>query len=201
MSRIDAELGALIGSRLCHDLISPIGAIANGVELIMLADSVPSTEMHLVSESVEDANARLRLFRIAFGMASAEQNIAPDDLRAIFGYMNPRARHRVEWHGDAAIPRPAARLALLLIFCMESALPRGGRITAGFQGAGFRAVCEDDPLVAYDSALWDRVLTGDGDPREVTPAQVHFPLAGALAAEAGLRVEVDRTDGGLAVSF
>ena len=63
------NLASLIGSRICHDLISPIGAICNGLELMQLDGRPISPEMTLISESVNHANARIRFLRVAFGMA------------------------------------------------------------------------------------------------------------------------------------
>jgi histidine phosphotransferase ChpT len=63
------DLAALIGSRICHDLISPIGAIGNGVELLLMEASGKGPELSLISESVAAANARIRFFRVAFGAA------------------------------------------------------------------------------------------------------------------------------------
>jgi histidine phosphotransferase ChpT len=62
------EIAALIASRICHDLISPIGAIGNGMELMALSSGQEqsSPELDLISQSVENANARIRFFRIGF---------------------------------------------------------------------------------------------------------------------------------------
>ena len=67
------EIAALIASRICHDLISPIGAIGNGMELMALSSGQEqsSPELDLISQSVENANARIRFFRIAYGSASS----------------------------------------------------------------------------------------------------------------------------------
>ena len=62
------NIAALIRSRICHDLISPIGAIGNGVELLtMSASAGGSPELDLIADSVHNANARIRFFRIAYG--------------------------------------------------------------------------------------------------------------------------------------
>ena len=54
------DLTALLGSRICHDLISPIGAISNGVELLLMDNVAKGPEMTLIAESVANANARIR---------------------------------------------------------------------------------------------------------------------------------------------
>lgn len=61
------DIAALVSARICHDLISPIGAIGNGVELLMLDKAAASPEMDLISESVTQASARIRFFRLAYG--------------------------------------------------------------------------------------------------------------------------------------
>ena len=58
-----ATLAALLGSRICHDLISPLGAIGNGIELLELS-GIDSPEVALIREAVADANRRIKLFRI-----------------------------------------------------------------------------------------------------------------------------------------
>jgi histidine phosphotransferase ChpT len=73
----EVDLCALIGSRLCHDLVSPVGAIGNGVELLSMEGAgapmpAGAAELSLVRESVENAQARLRFFRIAFGDAAPD---------------------------------------------------------------------------------------------------------------------------------
>ena len=71
----DQDLSALLGSRICHDLISPLGAIANGVELLQMSGAAASPEVALIAESVANANARIRFFRVAYGIASAGQRV------------------------------------------------------------------------------------------------------------------------------
>lgn len=66
------NLAALIGSRICHDLISPIGAINNGLELLGMTAPTEGPEFELISQSVGNASARIRFFRIAYGAASVQ---------------------------------------------------------------------------------------------------------------------------------
>ena len=63
MGQSNINLAALIGSRICHDLISPIGAINNGLELLGMSDAREGPELELISESVGNASARIRFFR------------------------------------------------------------------------------------------------------------------------------------------
>ena len=85
------DLAALLGSRICHDLISPIGAIGNGVELLMMAGAEHGPEIALIAESVGYANARIRFFRVAFGTATADQRMARAEIASILADQADRA--------------------------------------------------------------------------------------------------------------
>ena len=67
------DLAALVGSRICHDLVNPLGAIGNGAELLVMEDSRLGPLARLIGDSVESATARLRLYRLAFGPPGAER--------------------------------------------------------------------------------------------------------------------------------
>ena len=81
MSNDSARIAGLVGSRICHDLVSPVGAISNGLELIALAGQPGPEEMALISQSCSSATARINLFRMAFGAASADQQIGGAEAR------------------------------------------------------------------------------------------------------------------------
>src|SRR6056297_564783 len=94
---MQAELAALVGSRICHDLISPIGAISNGVELIALTDNSGGAEMALIKQSVESAAARIRFFRIAYGAAAAGQTTQTAEIKSILGALADGGRVSYDW--------------------------------------------------------------------------------------------------------
>lgn len=96
MTANPADLAALIGSRICHDLISPIGAIGNGVELLAMTGAA-GPEVALIAESVAAANARIRFFRIAFGAAPADQRIGAPEVRSILDDLSRGGRFRWGW--------------------------------------------------------------------------------------------------------
>ena len=75
-----AGLASLVAARLCHDLVSPLGAIGNGVELLEMSGDHPglanSPELTLIGDSVRAARSRVRYYRMAFGHAPADQRVA-----------------------------------------------------------------------------------------------------------------------------
>ena len=167
------DLIALVGSRICHDLISPLGAIGNGVELLMMSGNGPGPELALISESVTNAKARIRFFRISFGAAAPGQGVARAEVRSILDDMTRGGRLKIDWDlaGDAA--RTEVKLAFLAIQCLESALPFGGRIRVSADGGRWQIGAEA-PRLKVDPPLWER-LRGAGT-AEVTAAQVQFAL-------------------------
>ena len=126
---ISPDLNALLGSRICHDLISPLGAIGNGVELLQMSGVGDSAELSLITESVANANARIRLFRVAFGAAAPEQKMARSEIVATLEPIAASRRITLSWRPTDDIDRAIARLTFLLFLCCETALPRGGVLT------------------------------------------------------------------------
>ncbi|PQO22839.1 histidine phosphotransferase [Rhodobacteraceae bacterium WD3A24] len=170
------DLAALIGSRICHDLVSPLGAIGNGVELLSMAGSAPAAELELISESVAAATARLELFRVAFGAAGPGQQIGPREIRALLPGLGAGGRLEIDWEIETAIERQEARLVLLLLMCVESALPRGGRVSVTHQGGTWEIVAQAARVNA-DPELWSALDPAAPQP-EASAAQVHFLLVG-----------------------
>lgn len=167
------DIASLLGSRICHDLISPLGAIGNGVELLAMT-GVGGPELQLIAESVAAASARIRFFRIAFGAADGAQRIGRAEILSILEELAQGSRVRCDWQvaGDAA--RGEVKLAFLALLCLEAALPRGGTVRIAATGGHWRAEASG-PQVRPDPALWDRLEPGWSGPRP-GPAQIQFAL-------------------------
>ena len=193
-----ADLGALVGSRICHDLISPLGAIGNGVELITLTGQEPSPEISLIAESVESANARIRLFRVAFGAAGEEQTIGAQEISAIVEGMSRTGRHRIDWAAGGAA-RMEVKLAFLVILCLESALPWGGDIRVTRSGETWSVEGRAE-RIKRDRMLWE-ALGDPAAPLAVNSSEVEFPLARDAAQRLGRHIAVEAEEGRIAVSF
>lgn len=173
------DLTALIGSRICHDLISPLGAIGNGVELLMMSPGQAGPELTLIAESVTNANARIRFFRIAFGAAALGQSVAQNEVRAILDDMTRGGRLKVDWAMPGNVTRQDVKLVFLLIQCLEVALPYGGKVRiAPLPDASGWTVEAEAPRMKVDPALWSRLTRQDAGV-DLDPAQVQFALAAA----------------------
>ena len=169
------DLAALLASRICHDLISPIGAIGNGLELLMMDAMSQGPEMALIAESVGHANARIRFFRVAFGAATADQRLGAAEAAGILSDMTQGGRLSIAWQTRPDLPRVEVKIAFLLLMCLESALAYGGKITVQVDGGRWQLVAQAAKL-RLNAPLWD-MLTNPAAAPDVTPATVHFPLA------------------------
>ena len=127
------DLAALLCSRVCHDIISPVGAIANGLELMEEGADAETREMALalIRTSSANASAKLMFARIAFGAAgSAGAAIDTGEAEAVArGYFANEKKITLEWHGMRALmPKNQVKLLLNLLLVAMGAIPRGGNV-------------------------------------------------------------------------
>lgn len=169
-----SDLSALIGARICHDLIGPLGAIGNGVELLMMPGMPASPELTLVFESVCLAAARTRFFRVAYGPASADQRMEEAEIASILSDLSEGGRVQILWNIAGTLPRREVKLAFLLIQCLESALPIGGLITLERPGGHWQIRAEAARL-NIEPGLWSNLASAT-PVTGITAAQVQFAL-------------------------
>jgi histidine phosphotransferase ChpT len=200
MSHNSATLASLVASRLCHDLISPVGAISNGLELLELTGiGTSSPELGLISESCAAARARIGVFRVAFGYASEGQSLGAVEIdRLLAGYC-AGSRLTMRSRLDQDQSRAMVQMALLAALCCESALPVGGEIVLEPQGAGV-LVAAQGPRLSVDPQLWDSLTNQSATPVQ-GPASVQFDILRLLANERGCALCVDKSDTRLVVKL
>jgi len=131
----------LLISRLCHDLVGPVGAINNGVELVEETGLAGGDDaLDLIADSAEVAARRLKMFRLAFGAAGGRDDLPPADVRAVLEGWFRGGKVRLAWAGDLppAAPRGLYKLTLAAALLAEEAMPQGGVLTIGPDGGGIR---------------------------------------------------------------
>ncbi len=198
MGQSNLNLGALIGSRICHDLISPVGAIHNGLELLDMSGEVSGPEMSLIAESVTNAEARIRFFRLAYGAAS-DQEIARSELVSVLRDVTAGGRVNIEWGPFEGTSRRDVRLALLGVQCLETAMPFGGTIKIHQNGKTWSVEGEAERL-SVEPKLWDSLTDLTVQP-EITPALVQFAMLPLATQDAGRSLDIDTTATRITVSF
>lgn len=124
------DLAALLCSRVCHDIISPVGAINNGLELLD-EGGADADAMDLIRTSALNASVRLKFARLAFGASgSVGASIDTGEAeKAVLDYVSADNKTQVRWNGPRAIiPKNQVKLLLNLFLVAYGAIPRGGEI-------------------------------------------------------------------------
>ncbi|GAA0288497.1 histidine phosphotransferase family protein [Rhodovulum strictum] len=189
------DLTALVGSRICHDLISPIGAIGNGMELLAMAPGLSGREeFALITDSVARANGRIRLFRLAFGAAGDGVQIAGGEIAGILAEYYGGSRIEIAAEPPAALPRALAKVVLLAVLCAETALLRGGRIAISGSGEDV-VLAAEGPRLNLDPRLWVPISENRVPEGEIAASEVQFALLprAALAARRTLSLSRNET--------
>ncbi|EPX86225.1 Uncharacterized protein putative in bacteria [Rubellimicrobium thermophilum DSM 16684] len=190
------DLSAAVASRICHDLMNPLGAIANGVELMGLAGLPPSPETDLIRESVENAVARLRFVRLAYGTAPEGALVPRSELVSTLRAVSRAGRLSYDWEAPGDVPRAEARALFLLLQCFESAMPMGGHIRVLREGAQWW-VHGEGPRMRVDESLWAALLTPHARPPDGA-ARVQFallpPALRGLGRTLALSISPDRIE-------
>ena len=195
MLQDSASLAALIGSRICHDLISPIGAISNGLELAgMIASAPMGPEMSLIQQSCDHATARIRFFRIAFGTASDTRTIPSAEARKTLADHYASTRIVPDWQVARDLGRDVTQLAYLSVLCLEAALPQGGLLRVDLHDGALITSARGE-MLRNDPVLW-AILTDEGDPKTqgISPAHVQFALLGRICRDRGIMARHDPGD-------
>jgi histidine phosphotransferase ChpT len=134
------DLAALLCSRLCHDVISPVGAIVNGLEVLEdeKDEAMKQVAMELVRKSAKQATARLQFARLAFGAAgSAGAQIDLGDAESVARGLLNDERTTIEWKlPRLLLPKNRVKLLLNLLLIANSMIPRGGKIEVEAMGEG-----------------------------------------------------------------
>ncbi len=184
-----ATLAALVGSRLCHDLISPVGAIQNGLELMALSGGLQAVpEMTLIQDSCANAAARIRFFRIAFGHAGETQMMGRNEVEGNLRDICTGSRMNAEWGPREDVPRGEVQLVYLAYLCCEAALLQGGTVRILRDDQGW-SLTGTGPRVQLNAALWAQLGTPTplGD---ITPDKVQFAMLAMLAPPRGFKAHV-----------
>lgn len=191
------DLASLLCSRLCHDLMSPVGALNNGIELLADETDPEMREkcIELLGDSARASANKLKFFRLAFGAGGGfgdaiDTHEAKVALEGLFG-----AERRVEFGWvvtEEKLPKGAIRLLLNLALLGGDALVRGGRLDVGAEtrdGQIELAVRAEGPRILLDPALREMLATG-GNGSPIEPRAAGAWLAHNLAAEGGGSIQL-----------
>jgi histidine phosphotransferase ChpT len=195
------DLAALLCSRVCHDLISPTGAIVNGLEVLEEKESDAETKtfaLDLIKKSARTASARLEFCRLAFGAAgSAAAQIDVGDAQKMARAFIEDDKTRLAWNlPRALLPKNRVKLLLNMVLIAAQTIPRGGAITVlpigEGESMGFRLVASG--LNARIPQAVPALLEGASESGAVDAHAIQPFYAGLLARACGVRIEL-KADG------
>jgi histidine phosphotransferase ChpT len=191
------DLASLLCSRLCHDLMSPVGALNNGIELLADEQDPDMRErcLELLSDSARVTASKLKFFRLAFGAAGGfGDTVESGEARAALeGLLGTDGRTELGWMvADSKLSKGATKLLLNLALIAADALVRGGRLDVGAETDGRTeiAIRAEGPRIALDPAIGKTLLDGAEDGVEARTAGAW--LAHSLAAEAGGAIQLSQ---------
>ena len=195
------DLASLLCSRLCHDLLSPVGALNNGIELLSDEQDPEMREkcLELLGESARASAAKLKFFRLAFGAAGGfgEAVDTREAQSAIEGLFTPEKRIELGWMvGSDKLPKDAVKLLLNLALIAGDALVRGGRLDIGGEqsGKGIELVIRaEGPRILLDPTLRETLVRGSAN-GTVEPRAAGAWLAYGLASQAGGSIKLSDPD-------
>jgi len=200
------DFASLLCSRLCHDLLSPVGALNNGLELLV-DEHDPEMRarcLELLADSAKASANKLKFFRLAFGAAGGfgESVDSREARAAIEGLFGDGHKVKLGWLvEDATLPKQAIKVLLNLALIAGDALVRGGQLDVGAEStdgqveivvraAGLRIVLDAEMRAA---------LTGTSGDAMITPRAAAAHLVHALVAEGGGIVQVSPPDDAILV--
>lgn len=207
--KLDPRVVELLCARLCHDLISPVSAINNGVELVTeMGEAMGKEAMSLIGSSAVEASRRLQFFRLAFGSARGAAGGSATLAEARAGFLDLQVGERIalSWPQTPAlsrdVPREAVKMVLNLALSAVDCLLGSGRLEVQVEGAGSavrldlkatgdRAKLPDD----IAAALSDQAQIGELSPKTITAY-----YGGYLARRAATSVTTDARPGMVNVS-
>lgn len=195
------DLAALLCSRLCHDMLSPVGALANGLELLA-EEQDPEMRakcVELLEQSAKISTDKLKFFRLAFGAAGGFGDAVPveEAQDVITALASDAKRVKLNWAiAEDSLPKPAVKVMLNLAQIALDALVRGGELDIGAERRDgnveivARATAE---RIAFDEVI-GRALQGELIPDELSSRTAAAHMIGMLAEEHGGGLQYKLTD-------
>ncbi len=199
--QVDLRVAQLLSSRLCHDLVGPIGAVNTGLELLQEGFDDNEKAWGLVADSAGEASRRLTFFRFAFGLGGGDKGKSTlSQARDLTVGLLASGKVALDWpeDADASLQAPAVKVILNLVLMASESLPRGGAVGIEFavldEGMGIAVTATgEDARLSEDlqSALAEGAAAED-----LTARNVHGYFAQCLARDSGTLIEHSRGLGG-----
>lgn len=198
------DLAALLCSRLCHDMLSPVGALSNGLELLAEETDPEMRQrcLELLEQSAKISTDKLKFFRLAYGAAGGFGEAVPvDEAKAVIDALASDAKGvTLNWAIEGPnLPKPAVKVMLNFAHIALDALIRGGTLDVGAEvrdGSAEIVVRATGQRIAFDENI-GRALEGDMSPGELSSRTAAAHMIALLAEETGGGLQYKRTEDAL----
>lgn len=198
------DLAALLCSRLCHDLLSPVGAMSNGLELLA-AETDPEMRqrcLELLEQSAKTSTDKLKFFRLAFGAAGGFGDAVPveEAQSVVDALVSGNSRVTLNWAIEGqSLPKPAVKVMLNFANIALDALIRGGTLDIGAEmrdGSAEIVVRAQGDRIAFDDNI-GMALEGSMSPADLSSRTAAAHMIALLAEETGGGLQYKRDDNAL----
>ena len=188
-------LSALLSSRVCHDLINPVGAVGSGLEVLedpSMEGSMREAAMDLIQSGAKKAIALLSYARLAYGAAGGfGAQIGLEDARKVLEGVYETHKADLEWGlGAELAPKENVKVLLILAYAAADSVPRGGRVSLTGDINNFMITATGKKLLLND----DLVRALKGDARDIAPKFAPALIAARMVGGAGGVMSAEKTD-------
>lgn len=206
---IDMGTLEMLASKICHDLISPIGAVNNGIEFLTEMGPDAGEEVtDLIAFSAGQASAKLKAYRMAYGAGGADDSIKPEDVHdSIQSIVGAEDKIKQDWdpYGDFGYgddrPRAFCKILISALILAMDCLPKGGTLSVG---AGKNAGETSVTASGEDASIRERsaeALSLSLSKAELEPKYVHAYVSGLLSQTYGYGMSIQNNDGGIEITI
>jgi histidine phosphotransferase ChpT len=194
----------LLASRICHDLVSPVGAVNNGVEFVRdMGDDAIADSMQLIEHSARQASVRLQLFRLCYGAGGSEKLVTGKMIYESFDNFIDKSKYSFSWdllnHVPDDMPMGAFKMISNALVFVHDALPKGGTI---------EVVMDDDKMVMRGKGDMVRLrsesedaLSGNIKVDQLDPKNIHAFVTYHFGHFFGLPLTLSYDESDISISF
>lgn len=198
---IDIGMMELLASKICHDLISPIGAVNNGIEILdEMGPDAGEEVTDLIAYSAQQASAKLQAYRMAYGAGGADKSVKPEDVhKAIETMISADGKIKQDWNplapiGPAERPGGFAKILVSVLLLAIESLPKGGTLSVKADGGNILVLARGPDAGLREGMEAALALSL---PREkLEPKFVHAYMCGLIADHYGYKLSVGGTGEG-----
>ena len=190
---IPTRASEILISKICHDLVSPVGAVNNGIEFLseMGADGL-ADGLGLIEHSARQSSVRLQLFRMCYGAGGSDAKVTGKTIYETFQNYIDGTKCSMEWDLLNAVPEedPKAGFMKTLLNCMvlaQESMPKGGTVVITMEQEGVMTITgKAETVKPKEGAI--EALKGDISVDELTPKAIHSYITKAYADLFGFEV-------------